>query len=497
MSRQNAATQSAATQSAATQSAVLTERDFAPSRQKFAPLTPSVLVVEDDRNLREALCDTLVTGGRKAIGAENGEQALRFLQSEPVDMILSDINMDVMDGHTLLKRVKKIRPDLPVVMITAHGGVEGAVEAIKSGASDYLQKPFDAEVLIELIERFTPEKDDKHKFGVVAEDRQTKMTYALALKVASSVATVLITGESGTGKEVMARFIHQSSERRDKPFIAVNCAAIPENMLESMLFGYEKGAYTGAHQSRPGKFELANGGTLLLDEISEMDLALQAKLLRVLQEREVERLGGNKLIPLDVRVLATTNRNMRREVTEGRFREDLYYRLNVFPLHNPALRQRPGDILPLAERFLKHYAAGKALSFSQQACDKLNAYSWPGNVRELENAVQRSIIITAGSVIEAGDIQFESELETESYGPEQKAPGLDAENSKTGDGMLQGSLKAKENQTILDALVAVGGCRKKTAEKLGISPRTLRYKIARLKEQGVQVPAVGRQTTAI
>lgn len=448
----------------------------------------SVLVVEDDQNLREALCDTLISGGRKAIGAENGEQALHFLQSEPVDMVLSDIQMDVMDGHTLLKRVKKLRPDLPVVMITAHGAVEGAVEAMKSGASDYLQKPFDAEVLMELIERFTPDDKEKHKLSVVAEDRQTKMTYALALRVSETSATVLISGESGTGKEVMARFIHEHSPRKDKPFVAVNCAAIPENMLESMLFGYEKGAYTGAHQSRPGKFEMANGGTLLLDEISEMDLALQAKLLRVLQEREVERLGGNKLIPLDVRVLATTNRNMRKEVADGRFREDLYYRLNVFPLHNPSLRQRPEDILPLAEGFLKHYADNRLLGFSTAAIEKLASYSWPGNVRELENCVQRACIIAVGSRVEAADIEFEVEAESQTF--TETDPNQE-------DGMLQGSLKAMESQTILDVLESVGGCRKKTAEKLGISPRTLRYKIARLKDQGIQVPATGRQASAI
>lgn len=450
-------------------------------------LKSSVLVVEDDQNLREALCDTLTSGGRKAIGAENGEEALQFLQSEPVDMVLSDIQMDVMDGHTLLKRVKKLRPDLPVVMITAHGAVEGAVEAMKSGASDYLQKPFDAEVLMELIERFTPEDREKHKLGLVAEDRQTKMTYALALRVSKTSATVLISGESGTGKEVMARFIHENSPRKDKPFVAVNCAAIPENMLESMLFGYEKGAYTGAHQSRPGKFEQANGGTLLLDEISEMDLALQAKLLRVLQEREVERLGGSKVIPLDVRVLATTNRNMRKEVADGRFREDLYYRLNVFPLHNPALRQRPADILPLAEGFLKHYADTRLLGFSATAVEKLQDYGWPGNVRELENCVQRACIIAVGSQVEPSDIEFESMGDSMELEEQQTEP----------DGMLQGSLKAMESQTILDVLESVGGCRKKTAEKLGISPRTLRYKIARLRDQGIQVPGAGRQASAI
>jgi len=472
----------------------MSEPSMAMRQPKAAMSESSVLVVEDDQNLREALCNTLMSGGRKVIAAENGEEALQFLQSESVDMILSDIQMDVMDGHTLLKRVKKIRPDLPIVMITAHGAVEGAVEAMKSGASDYLQKPFDAEVLMEIIDRFTPDNSGKHQFGVVAEDRQTKMTYAMALRVSETIATVLISGESGTGKEVMARFIHQNSPRKDKPFIAVNCAAIPENMLESMLFGYEKGAYTGAYQSRPGKFEMANGGTLLLDEISEMDLALQAKLLRVLQEREVERLGGNKLIPLDVRVLATTNRNMRKEVSEGKFREDLY---------NPALRQRPADIVPLAERFLKHYAGTADLIFSDDACQKLLSYSWPGNVRELENAVQRASIIAVGSQIEAADIEFESDLYEQDQAitgyavAEESGNESQSEISGSEDGLLQGSLKAMENQTILDALESVGGCRKKTAEKLGISPRTLRYKIARLKDQGIQVPSIGRQAGAV
>ncbi|MCB1842307.1 MAG: sigma-54-dependent Fis family transcriptional regulator, partial [Halioglobus sp.] len=287
-----------------------------------------VLVVEDDDALREALCDTLEYGGYAALSACNGVEALCTLEKELVDLVISDVQMDEMDGHTLLREVRATRPQLPFVLVTAHGSVEKAIEAIRAGATDYLLKPFEAEVLLEMVSRLEG-AIDCDATGMVAEDPAMTSVRELLSRVAGSPATVLISGESGTGKEVVARYIHHSSERADKPFLAINCAAIPEPMLESMLFGYEKGAYTGAYQSRAGKFEQANGGTLLLDEISEMDLGLQAKLLRVLQEREVERVGGKKVIPLDVRVIATTNRDLQEYVQEKNFREDLYYRLNV------------------------------------------------------------------------------------------------------------------------------------------------------------------------
>ena len=440
-----------------------------------------VLVVEDDETLREAMCDTIQYGGYQAISACNGLEALQCLDAESVDLIISDVQMDVMDGHTLLRKVKSTHPELPFVLVTAHGSITKAVEAMREGATDYLLKPFEAEVLLEMVSRLEPPESDEPS-GMIAQDRAMQSVCELARRVSATAATVLISGESGTGKEVLARYIHQNSERSDGAFVAINCAAIPEPMLESMLFGYEKGAYTGAHQSRAGKFEQASGGTLLLDEISEMDLGLQAKLLRVLQEKEVERLGGNRLIPLDVRVLATTNRNLREEVAAGRFREDLYYRLNVFPVQIPPLRDRPGDILPLARVMLLRHAPDRAMTFTSEAELRLLSHPWKGNVRELENCMHRSAILARSAQVAAADIYFEDTLAPDS-GSVNDAPEPEKK--------LDGGLRDREKQLIVDALENVAGCRKDAAKVLGISPRTLRYKLARLKEQGVAIPAVG------
>lgn len=438
-----------------------------------------VLVVEDDDVLRDAICDTIHYGGYQPVPAINGVDALARLDGGAVDLIISDVQMDAMDGHTLLREIRSTYPELPFVLVTAHGSIENAVKAMREGAADYLLKPFEAEVLLEMVSRLTT-RAELNDDGMVMEDPRTRQLSDLAKRVAATQATVLISGESGTGKEVMARYIHRHSPRADQPFQAINCAAIPESMLESMLFGYEKGAYTGAHQSRAGKFEQANGGTLLLDEISEMDLGLQAKLLRVLQEREVERLGGSQLISLDVRVLATTNRNLREEVASGRFREDLYYRLNVFPIHMPSLRERRGDILPLARTLLERHALGTPASFTREAEVRLQGHHWHGNVRELENCVQRAAILAAGCQITAADICFEEGLMPAST----PQPTMEEDSSQ-----LDGDLRAREQQLIVDALKSVNGSRKDAAERLGISPRTLRYKLARLKEQGVAIPS--------
>lgn len=434
-----------------------------------------VLVVEDDDTLREALCDTIEFGGYRALAAVDGREALDRMQRDAVDMIISDVQMDGMDGHHLLREVRSRRPEMPFVLITAHGSVPDAVNAMRDGATDYLLKPFAAEVLLDRVARM--EAPAAAPAAMLAEDPKTREIGELARRVAAADATVLISGESGCGKEVLARLIHQQSPRRERPFLAVNCAAIPDNMLESMLFGYEKGAYTGAHQSRPGKFEQANGGTLLLDEVSEMALALQAKLLRVLQEREVERLGGSALIPLDVRVLATSNRILEEEVRAGRFREDLYYRLNVFPLHLPPLRERRGDILPLAQRFLERYAPRRGMRFSPAAATRLQAHGWRGNARELENCVQRAAILARGEVIDAQDLTLGGAAPTRPAADASAAPAL------------EGDLKRREQELIVQALASSQGSRKAAAEYLGISARTLRYKLARLREQGVELPA--------
>ena len=413
--------------------------------------------------------------------AENGKEALQLIEARPFNLVISDVQMKGMDGHALLQKVKATVPELPVVLMTAYGTIQKAVESMRNGAADYLVKPFDAEVLVDMIRRYLPRCHDDPQ--LVAEDQATRKLAMLARRVASTDATVMISGNSGTGKEVFAQMIHRHSARGDGPFVAINCAAIPENMLEASLFGYEKGAFTGAYQARAGKFEQAQGGTLLLDEISEMDLGLQAKLLRVLQEREVERLGGRELITLDVRVLATTNRNMREEVAAGRFREDLFYRLNVFPLHLAPLCQRKADILPLTNRLIQKYSpeGSSTPHVSKQAQQALLDHPWPGNVRELDNVIQRALILLNREQIEVDDLCFEADVSAASG---QTDPATTSKEEG-----LDGDLKSREFELILDALRVDNGSRKAAAERLGISPRTLRYKLARMREQGIAVPA--------
>lgn len=447
---------------------------------------PAVLIVEDDADLRDALCATVQLAGFDVAAADSGKQALQMLDQHSFGLVFSDVQMDGMDGHTLLKKLKTGQPELPVVLMTAYGTIQKAVDAMRAGAADYLVKPFEAELMVDMIRRFLPHADDDPE--VVAEDPATRKLADLACKVAKTDATVMISGDSGAGKEVFAQMIHRHSRRAEGPFVAINCAAIPENMLEASLFGYEKGAFTGAYQSRAGKFEQAQNGTLLLDEISEMDLGLQAKLLRVLQEREVERLGGKEIIPLNVRVLATTNRSMREEVAAGRFREDLFYRLNVFPLHLAPLRSRRADILPLAHRLVRKYCAdGQSIPhLSKAAQQALLDHNWPGNVRELDNIIQRALILLDGDQIEVENLCFE--LDT-SISPElQEAPAGAIAAASEDSSVLGSGLKSREFELILDAL-RDHGSRKAAAERLGISPRTLRYKLARMREQGIAVPA--------
>ncbi|MEQ6341978.1 MAG: sigma-54 dependent transcriptional regulator [Gammaproteobacteria bacterium] len=445
----------------------------------------TVLVVEDDAALREALCDTLELAGYRVIAAEDGQAALARLESGEVGMVLSDVQMRPMDGYTLLKRIKAQRADVPVVLMTAHGSIPSAVEAMHDGAADYMVKPFEAEVLISMVSRYILSPDvATEDADLVAVDARTREAAELAQRVAGSDATVLITGESGTGKEVFARFIHRHSNRASGPFVAINCAAIPENMLEAVLFGYEKGAFTGAYHAAPGKFEQAQNGTLLLDEISEMSLALQAKLLRVVQEREVERLGGQKLIPLNVRVLATSNRNLRAEVAAGRFREDLFYRLNVFPLPLPALRERKEDILPIARRLIERHSHGAypLAVLSDEAARRLRVYAWPGNVRELDNVIQRALIMKSCAIISPADLHFETDAAC-------TAPLISSDQETPNEEIcLDDDLKSHEQLLIIEALRTAKGNRKEVAERLGISPRTLRYKLARLREAGVAIP---------
>ncbi|WP_292759093.1 sigma-54-dependent transcriptional regulator [Methylophaga sp. UBA2689] len=448
-----------------------------------------IMVVEDDANLRTALCDTLELAGYKVTSTDHGQKALDKLANEPIGLLLSDLQMQPMDGHTLLKKARAMLPSLPVVLMTAYGSVQSAVEAMHEGACDYLMKPFEADDLLQRIQRYVrilPASDD-----MVAAAKSSVDLQALARRVADTDATVLINGESGTGKEVLARFIHRHSPRKDGPFIAINCAAIPESMLEATLFGYEKGAFTGAAQAYAGKFEQANQGTILLDEITEMDISLQAKLLRVLQEREVERLGGRKTLSLDVRVLATTNRTLREEVKAGRFREDLFYRLNVFPLQLLPLRERPQDIVPLAEQLLERHCqhGGRvAPHFDSEAQRKLSQHSWPGNVRELDNVLQRALILQTGSIINADDLAYEamSGSQQPPYEVPQETVTEHAEAINPVDNA--DDLRSHEQRHILDILAKHRGSRRETAKELGISERTLRYKISRFREQGIAIP---------
>ena len=466
-------------------------------------MAAKVLLVEDDRALREALADTLCLGGHDYRTVDCAEAALVALTEESFGLVVSDVNMPGMDGHQLLAQIRSRYPQLPVLLMTAFGAVERAVDAIRQGAADYLVKPFEPRTLLELVAKQALGKlTAGDRDGPVALEPASVQLLELASRVAQSDSTVIITGESGTGKEVLARYIHQQSPRASGPFIAINCAAIPDNMLEATLFGHEKGAFTGAVTAQPGKFELADGGTILLDEISEMPLGLQAKLLRVLQEREVERVGARKPINLDIRVLATSNRDLASEVAAGRFREDLYYRLSVFPLAWRPLRERPADILPLAERLLaKHVKKMNQVPvrLSESAAQSLVQHQWPGNVRELDNAIQRALILQQGGMIQAQDLCLHAPIGQSVQGsaprlavvPSMAPPMTQPVESPSAvdAGALGEDLRRREFQVIIDTLRAERGRRKEAAERLGISPRTLRYKLAQMRDAGMDVEA--------
>jgi two-component system, response regulator FlrC len=433
-------------------------------------MTHTILIVEDDATLRQAMIDTVELNGYQAISANNGEAALMMLHQYHPDVVVSDMRMDKMDGKQLMAAMQRAHSQIPIIFVTAYATIADAVEVMRQGAVDYLTKPFDPMILIKKIERLIHDVVQINQ--PIAEDPISKQLLQVARKVAMTNATVLITGESGTGKEVLARFIHDNSERCNFPFIAINCAAIPDNMLEATLFGYEKGAFTGAVKSMPGKFEQAQKGTILLDEITEMDLNLQAKLLRVLQEKEVERIGANKLIPLDVRVLATSNRNLLEAVRSGRFREDLYYRLNVFPMQWQPLRERKKDILPLAHYLISlHHQSSKQMlpQLNDDAESVMMNYDWPGNTREMDNVIQRALILASNGVITPDDLQLTSISQK---------PQLVRSNQ---------SVKSDEFESIARKLEENSGSRQQVAQDLGISERTLRYKLAKMRDAGFNI----------
>lgn len=429
----------------------------------------TILIVDDDPHMRSALREAIQRMGYRALLAENGQDALTKLDNTPVSMIVTDMKMPKMDGLSLMNEARKRAEDIPILIITGFATVENAVNAMKNGASDYLMKPFSLDTLRKAIEssmakgRGRKEEDllSCHSEGeIITLSDNMKRQVQLASRVASSDMTVLILGESGTGKELLARYIHMSSNRQKRPLITVNCAAIPDNLLESELFGFEKGAFTGATEKKIGKFELAHKGTILLDEIGEMSATLQAKLLRVLQEKEVDRIGGKQPVSVDVRVIATTNRDLRKEIAEGRFREDLYYRLSVFPIHLPPLRERPEDIPLLAKHFLRRFSRKldkDVTGFTDRAIEFLTARQWRGNVRELENAVHRAVLLSRSRVIDVDDFMFNENL-SESV-------------------THTGRIKDMEMEMILKTLQETKGNKTKAAKLLGVSVRTIRNKL--------------------
>jgi len=465
----------------------------------------AILVVEDDAALRDAVTMTLELAGHRVAAVDGGPAALEILGREAFNLVLTDLRMQPMSGLELLSAIRAALPQMPVLLMTAYGDVENAVSAMRGGACDFMMKPFEPEILLAHVRRYA--SVSRCEEDTIAEDVRTRNLLAMAARVAETDATVLLTGESGTGKEVFARYIHAHSPRRDNPFIAINCAAIPENLLEATLFGYEKGSFTGAQTTQAGKFEQAQGGTILLDEISEMPLGLQAKLLRVLQEREVERVGGKKPVELDIRVLATSNRDMAREVAVGRFREDLYYRLNVFPVVIPSLRERCGDILPLARHFLAYHGERLRRSARLDAAAEamLLAHTWPGNVRELENTMQRALILSAGDGISVATLAICLPEVTGAGMPAGTAVhdqarhdgaevGLAGETASIAAGASVGlsaaevarpaNMKDLEREHILATLREVGGSRRRAVERLGMSERTLRYKLQQYRSEG-------------
>ncbi len=435
-------------------------------------MTERILVVDDEEGIRSFIAEALEGKGRAVVQAADGRAAEALLARDSFHLMLTDLRMPGLDGMDLLRRARDQAPEMEVIVLTAHGTVDTAVEAMRLGAFDYLTKPLSGPDELRLVVSRALERRRMRDAAAraaepavgddfVAVDPAMRALAARFEKVAPTPATVLLTGESGTGKEVAARRVHELSLRAAGPFVAVNCAAVSEHLVESEMFGHEKGAFTGAVEQRRGRFELADGGTLFLDEVGELPPGLQAKLLRVLQEQRFERVGGTRTIAVDVRIIAATNRDLEAEMRAGRFREDLYHRLAVFPVRLPPLRERPADIEPLALHLLARIArqlGRPGLQLGDGALDALHARSWPGNVRELGNALERAAILADGDTVTARDLAAEGNA----------APTTSA---------IDGTLRDLEREAIRRALAAVGGHRRKAAERLGIGLRTLYDKL--------------------
>ena len=457
------------------------------------PEKPSILIVEDEAKLRHLIELQLADEGFQAHSAGDAETGLKFLNKEKVDLVVTDFKLPGMSGLEFLQAAKRVNSHLPVIMMTAYGTVESAVDAMKAGASDYVLKPFSLAELVMVIrkELATRELREENRTlrealgrryeykNIVAHSEKMQAVLAMVERVAPTNATVLLGGESGVGKDLIARAIHEHSHRSSGPFVKINSTAIPENLLESELFGYEKGAFSGAVSMKPGKFELADKGTLFLDEIGDVPAATQVKLLRVLQEREFERLGGMRTIKVDVRLIAATNRDLRAALEEGSFREDLYYRLNVIAIDIPPLRDHKEDIPALANFFLEKFVrdSGKSIqSITPQAMKLLMDFHWPGNVRELENIIQRGVALSAGGALDVADIHLD--------GPSSRRP-----SSSTGDGapgaanhvLPEGmTLEQWEDETIREALRRANGNKSQAARALGLSRNALRYRLSKI-----------------
>ena len=449
-------------------------------------MTEKILVVDDELNMRLVLKALLNKEGYDVATAADGIEALKILKSGGVQVVVTDLRMPKLDGVGLLERVIREYPSTPVIIITAHGTIATAVDALKKGAFDYITKPFERDELKNIIhkairtrrlneEELLVSPDDIDRQGIIGTSEPMLKIYDTIKRVAPTTTTVLISGETGTGKDLIAYAIHRNSPRRDNPFVKINCAAIAENLIESELFGYEKGAFTGAVSTKPGRFELAEKGTLFLDEVGEIPRDMQVKLLRVIQDHEFERVGGLRTIKVDVRLIAATNRNLLQDVKDGRFREDLYYRLNVFPTHLPPLRERREDILPLTDFFIEKFNGKlerEVKHIDSRVKDVLVSYDWPGNIRELENFIERIVLMAGGNTITFEDIppEWKSAAEAISVSQRvgQKMPFKD---------FVKGHMEEVEKQSIIQCLEEVGGNVTKAAQRLGLSRKGLQLKM--------------------
>ena len=469
------------------------------------PEKKQVLIVDDEPNLRKILSAQLTRDGYDVLTAEDGQQGLEALREHHIDLVITDLKMPKVDGMSLLREALREDPELPIVMITAHGTIDTAVEALKTGAFDYLTKPFDKDEVRQIVAKALKTRELRDadataigtpppmgaRFGIIGSSPGITDLYTILERVADTPTTVLITGESGTGKELVARALHEHSSRKDKPFIKVNCAAIPKELIESELFGYERGAFTGAVNSKPGRFELANGGTLFLDEIGEIPIEMQVKLLRALQESEFERVGGIKPIHIDVRLVAATNRDLKKLIAAGTFREDLFYRLNVVPMRLPALRERATDIPLLVEHFLRKFndrLKKKVGGVEQDALDILAGYPWPGNIRELENVIERAVLFCDTEKLRAQDLPLEVKGTSPIFAAQ--LPEADLQAALASEGGLKEHVKVAmsrlEKELVSRALEQTNGNVTHAARLLKISRKGLQLK---MKELGLREPA--------